>query len=164
MVGIFPLGNELESPVFILSAIGVFIALLKGRHKFAIFAAFWAMGMLAAYTIIPYKTPWLAFSFLLPMCIIGGYGINELLSSRYVAAKIIGGLLGLTALVVMTYQSYDLNFVRYDDDSMPYVYAHTRREFSGSSMRSNVMPRKAEKGRRPRSRSSRLITGRWSGI
>src|SRR5690606_29559610 len=24
---------------------------------------------------------------------------------------------------------YELNFVRYDDEEMPYVYAHTRREF-----------------------------------
>jgi hypothetical protein len=24
---------------------------------------------------------------------------------------------------------YDINFVRYDDEEMPYVYAHTRREF-----------------------------------
>jgi hypothetical protein len=29
----------------------------------------------------------------------------------------------------MSYQTYDLNFVRYDDDQMPYVYAHTKREF-----------------------------------
>jgi hypothetical protein len=40
-----------------------------------------------------------------------------------------GSALGLVSLIVMTYQAYDLNFVRYDDDRMPYVYAHTRREF-----------------------------------
>jgi predicted membrane-bound mannosyltransferase len=120
---------KIESPVFILSALGTLIALIKARHRFAIFSAFWAFGMLTAYTLIPYKTPWLALSFLLPMCIIGGYGINELLASKHIGAKIAGGLLAIAALIVMTYQSYELNFVRYDDDSMPYVYAHTRREF-----------------------------------
>jgi uncharacterized protein (TIGR03663 family) len=125
----FRWGMKLESPVFILSAVGIFISLLKARHRFAVFSAFWAMGILAAYTIIPYKTPWLALSFLLPMCIIAGYGINELLSSRQIAVKVLGGALALAALIVMTYQSYDLNFVRYDDDTEPYVYAHTRREF-----------------------------------
>jgi hypothetical protein len=33
------------------------------------------------------------------------------------------------AAVILAYQTYTLNFVRFDDDSMPYVYAHTRREF-----------------------------------
>jgi predicted membrane-bound mannosyltransferase len=31
-------------------------------------------------------------------------------------------------LVVSSYQMYELNFVHYDDDQYPYVYAHTRRE------------------------------------
>jgi hypothetical protein len=31
--------------------------------------------------------------------------------------------------VILGYQTYDLNFQKYDDDSMPYVYAHTRRGF-----------------------------------
>ena len=129
LLAYFRWGMKIEAPVFILSAVGTLIALIKARHRFAIFTAFWGIGILTAYTLIPYKTPWLALSFLLPMCIIGGYGINELLSSKHIAAKIAGGLLAIAALIVMTYQSYELNFVRYDDDSMPYVYAHTRREF-----------------------------------
>jgi predicted membrane-bound mannosyltransferase len=31
-------------------------------------------------------------------------------------------------LAVSSYQMYELNFVHYDDDGYPYVYAHTRRE------------------------------------
>ena len=36
----------------------------------------------------------------------------------------------LTILIAATcgYQMYQLNFVHYDDDAYPYVYAHTRRE------------------------------------
>ena len=120
---------KIESPIFILSAIGTLIALLKARHRFAIFAGFWAFGLFMAYTIIPYKTPWLALSFILPMCIIAGYGINELLAARDTAVKILGGLSLATATVILGYQTYDLNFQKYDDDSMPYVYAHTRRGF-----------------------------------
>lgn len=122
-------GMKLEAPIFILSAIGTLIALFKARHRFAMFAGFWAFGLFAAYSIIPYKTPWLALSFILPMCIIAGYGINELARSSDIGQRIFAGLLTVFAAVMLGYQSYDLNFLRYDDDSMPYVYAHTRRGF-----------------------------------
>ncbi len=120
---------KIESPIFILSAVGTLIAFAKARHRFALFAGLWAFGLLVAYTIIPYKTPWLALSFTLPMCIIAGYGINELVASRDLAVKILGGIMLATAVFILGYQTYDLNFQRYDDDSMPYVYAHTKRGF-----------------------------------
>ncbi len=83
--------------------------------------------MFAAYSIIPYKTPWLALSFFLPMCLIAGYGINEILSSKFLASRLTGGLTLILAAALLTYQAYDLNFVRYDDEEMGYVYAHTKR-------------------------------------
>src|SRR5205807_8907454 len=104
-------------------------ALTKARHRFAIFTAFWAFGLFAAYTIIPYKTPWLALSFLLPMCIIAGYGIGELASSKNLAAKLAAVILAVGGSSILAYQSYELNFVRYDDEEMGYVYAHTKRGF-----------------------------------
>ena len=122
-------GMKIESPILVLSALGTLIALAKARHRFALFTGFWAFGLFAAYTLIPYKTPWLALSFLLPMCLIAGYGINELFASRQIAVKILGGVLTIFAVGILGYQTYDLNFVRYDDDSMPYVYAHTKRGF-----------------------------------
>ncbi len=122
-------GMKLEAPIYILSAIGTLIALFKARHWFAMFTGFWAFGLFAAYSIIPYKTPWLALSFILPMCIIAGYGINELAKSSDIGQRIFAGLLAIFATIMLGYQSYDLNFLRYDDDSMPYVYAHTRRGF-----------------------------------
>lgn len=120
---------KIESPILILSALGSLIALAKARHRFALFAAFWAIGITLAYTIIPYKTPWLAVSFILPMCVIAGYGINELVRSKDTGVKILGTLLTAVAVAILGYQTYDLNFERYDDDTMPYVYAHTRRGF-----------------------------------
>ncbi len=122
-------GMKLEGPVLILSAVGTLIAFIKARHRFAMFAGLWAFGLLAAYTLIPYKTPWLALSFLLPMCIIAGYGINELITSRNIPARAFGVLAAAAAAVIPAYQTYELNFVRYDDADMPYVYAHTKREF-----------------------------------
>ena len=120
-------GMKVEAPLLMLSTLGALIALLKAKHRFAMFTAFWAFGLFAAYTIIPYKTPWLALSFYLPMCIIAGYGINELLTAKKAALKAVGAGSLVLASVVLAYQTYDLNFVRYDDEEMGYVYAHTKR-------------------------------------
>jgi uncharacterized protein (TIGR03663 family) len=122
-------GMKIESPILILSAIGTLMALLKARHRFAIFAGFWSFGMFAAYTIIPYKTPWLALSFLLPMCIVSGYFIGEMLRAKDIVLKLLGGLIAVMATAILAFQTYDLNFVRYDDEDRVYVYAHTKRGF-----------------------------------
>lgn len=139
--------KRIESPILILSVLGSLIALLKARHRFALFTAFWAFGLFAAYTIIPYKTPWLALSFILPMCIIAGYGINEIVASRDVPVKIFGGILMAVAVAILGYQTYDLNFQRYDDDSMPYVYAHTRRGFLDLMKKIDYYAEKSGKGK-----------------
>lgn len=120
---------KLEAPILLLSAVGTIIAFAKGRHIFAMFTGLWAFGLFLAYSIIPYKTPWLALSFILPMAMIAGYGINEIFNNRDIAFKALAGLLMIFAIGVLSYQTYDLNFERYDDDSMPYVYAHTQRGF-----------------------------------
>jgi len=122
-------GFIIESPILVMSALGALIAFYKARHRFAMFAALWAFGLFAAYTLIPYKTPWLALSFLLPMCIIGGYAVNELLTAKDFGLKILGGVLAAASTIILAYQAYDINFVRYDDDRMPYIYAHTKRGF-----------------------------------
>ncbi len=127
--GYFWWGMKIEAPIMILSALGTVIAFIKARHRFALFAGLWAFGLFAAYSIIPYKTPWLALSFLLPMCLVAGYGINELLTSRDVWQRTLGGIFVSLAIAILGYQTYDLNFQRYDDDRMPYVYAHTKRGF-----------------------------------
>ena len=127
-LGYIKWGMKVEAPLLLLSSLGAIIALLKAKHRFAMFTAFWGFGLFLAYTIIPYKTPWLALSFYLPMCIVAGYGINELISARKILLKASGVVLAALACVILAYQSYDINFVRYDDEEMGYVYAHSKRE------------------------------------
>ncbi len=120
---------QIESPLIFLSVLGTLIAVIKARHRFALLSGIWAFGLFAAYTIISYKTPWLALSFTLPMCLAGGYAVNQLLMSRALMQKATAAVLTILATVILAFQTYDLNFVRYDDEAMPYVYAHTRRGF-----------------------------------
>lgn len=116
-----------EAPLVLLATVGALLSLWKTRRRFPLFAALWGFGLFAAYSIIKYKTPWLALSWLLPLAIAGGYAIDELYrrkSWRVVALALAG-----VCLLVAGVQAYQLNFVHYDDDHYPYVYAHTRREF-----------------------------------
>lgn len=117
-----------EVPLFILGALGSLIAFWQAKHRFAMFAALWGFGLFIAYTVIPYKTPWLAINFVLPMGIAAGYGINELIiGGKQIWQRPAAIFLTLLGVGICTYQTIELNFVRYDDDSRPYIYAHTRR-------------------------------------
>jgi uncharacterized protein (TIGR03663 family) len=119
-----------EAPLLILGALGALIAFWKAKHRFAMFVALWAFGLFAAYTLIPYKTPWIAINFVLPMGLIAGYGIGELATGdrqwQRTAAKILAAL----ALAICAYQTIELNFFRYDDEQRPYVYVHSLRSMS----------------------------------
>jgi uncharacterized protein (TIGR03663 family) len=122
-------GMKVEAPIMIMSLVGLLIAYARGLHRFGMFVGLWALGMFLAYTIIPYKTPWLLLSFLLPMCLAAGYGLNEMINSREVMLR--GAAVALLGIgsVVLLHQTYQHNFVRHDDEEMTYVYAHTRRGF-----------------------------------
>lgn len=114
-----------EGPLFFLGALGALIIVLKPKNTLALFAALWAFGIIAAYSLIPYKTPWLMLSFLVPLALISGYAIQVLyLNDKRVTAVVLFG-----ALSVAAYQTIDLNFFNYDndDDRYVYVYAHTTR-------------------------------------
>jgi uncharacterized protein (TIGR03663 family) len=143
----FRWGMRMEAPIFILSALGILVAFVKARHRFAMFTGLWAFGLLAAYTIIPYKTPWLDLSFLLPMCIMSGYVIGQFVEGTSNQARFAAFGLGIAAAAVMAYQTYDLSFVRYADNDMPYVYAHTYEDFNGLVAAIDHYAEKSGKGR-----------------
>jgi uncharacterized protein (TIGR03663 family) len=119
---------EEESPILLLACAGAAFALFERRkNRFAVFACAWAFGLLAAYSLISYKTPWLVLSFVVPMCVAGGYCVQRLAQRGHVWRTAALALLGV-AVAVCLYQTVVLNFLKYDDDSYPYVYSHTRRE------------------------------------
>lgn len=120
---------EEESPVLLLGAIGVSLALWRADNKVAVFVALWAVGIFTAYSVIPYKTPWLTLNMILPLAIVGGYGVEVLLCATSGSNVRTALAVGTTGFVIFIgYQTLILNFVRYDDDRYAYVYAHTRRE------------------------------------
>lgn len=121
-----------EAPMLLLGTAGTLFALWRVRNRFAVFTAAWAFGMLAAYSLVPYKTPWLVLSVLIPLAVIGGYAIEMVykLDTRRTSARLFALAPLAVALAFSLYQAITLNFIHYDDDSYIYVYAHTRREFT----------------------------------
>jgi uncharacterized protein (TIGR03663 family) len=120
---------RIEAPLLFLGAIGAATVVLKPKNSLALFSALWAFGLIAAYSLIPYKTPWLMLNFLVPLALIGGYAIQEIYELDSGKLRLAAVIL-LAAIGVATYQSIDLNFINYDNDNEKYVYvyAHSTRE------------------------------------
>ncbi len=118
-----------EAPLLVLGAVGACFAVWRANNRFALFAALWAFGLLTAYSLIPYKTPWLTLNFILPLAITGGYAVDVMYRKAKSAQETALALaLIVVAVLICGYQMVVLNFIHYDDDRYVYVYAHTRRE------------------------------------
>ena len=117
-----------ESPLLFLGVIGAILVLFNPKNVFALFSAFWAFGLIAAYSLVPYKTPWLALNFMLPLALIGGYAIQRVFELERGKLRL-PILMLVIAVLINGYQMVDLNFINYDNDNTyyVYVYAHTKR-------------------------------------
>ena len=123
--------GKAELPILILGFCGIVTALAQARTRFTVFVAFWAMGIFAAYSLIPYKTPWLQLSIILPFVIIAGY-LFEQVSQRWsfiVTARVAAYIVLAIAAIVETSQAVEISLYRYDDSSETYSYAHSSRDF-----------------------------------
>ena len=85
--------------------------------------------MVAAYSLISYKTPWLVLNFVVPLALISGYALQVIYDWGLGEIRLIIAVM-LLAIAISGYKTIDLNFFNYDNDaqSYVYVYAHTRRE------------------------------------
>ena len=117
-----------ESPVLLLGSIGTVVALIRARSYLTVFCAFWSIGIFAAYSLVPYKTPWLALSIILPLTIMAGDLIGQAYQPGTRAFTVV---IAGAAILFSLYQAIDISFVNYDNDSYAYIYAHTKRDFLG---------------------------------
>lgn len=78
-------------------------------------------GILLAYSLVPYKTPWCMASIVWPWFLFFGAAVATAAAApaRYLAALLLAASLGW---------SVRLNFFRYEDDAEPYVYVQTYRD------------------------------------
>jgi uncharacterized protein (TIGR03663 family) len=69
---------EQESPLLVLGTLGAVLAVMKPEKPFALFSALWAIGLIAAYSLIAYKTPWLCLNFIIPLAVVSGVAMEWL--------------------------------------------------------------------------------------
>jgi uncharacterized protein (TIGR03663 family) len=67
-----------ESPLLVLGVVGALVALFKPVKPAMLFSAFWAFGLIAAYSLIKYKTPWLSLNFVVPLALTSGVAVQWL--------------------------------------------------------------------------------------
>jgi uncharacterized protein (TIGR03663 family) len=113
---------KFEVPLLIGSLLGGLFVVKRGT-RFWLFVAAWTLGGLLAYSVIPYKTPWLMVSFLIPMAIFSGYAAQEIyLLLTSLSSKIVCAALVIISLTVCWRVAWTVNFVNYDNNSNPAGY------------------------------------------
>ena len=113
-----------EAPSLALGIAGSTFILWRRRDPLAWFTLFWACGIFLAYSLIPYKTPWLTLNIIIPLALLSGFALEEI---RRLRAPLAIAILIVSSLISL-YQSVALNFYHYDDERYPYVYVHTQRD------------------------------------
>jgi uncharacterized protein (TIGR03663 family) len=117
-----------ETALAIVGGAGALLALWRSDNRLAIFASLWTIAVISGYSLIPYKTPWLTLNMTAPLALCGGYAAQLAWQVRRRLPRV---LLPATAILVVAgagVQAVRLNFAEYDNETLPYVYAHTSRE------------------------------------
>ncbi|HET7168864.1 MAG TPA: flippase activity-associated protein Agl23 [Candidatus Limnocylindrales bacterium] len=117
-----------DAPILVLGAIGGIIAAVRARDQMWVFVGLWALGVTAAYSLVAYKTPWIALNMLLPLALLAGHAIQEGWSAagRWRPAV---PLVLVAGLALSTYQAVDLSYRQYDTEgAYPYVFVHSTRD------------------------------------
>ncbi len=132
----FPKGPVWTEALIFLLAVAGWTAALWGRKpadgcvRFLRFAGFYAFGLTAVYTVIPYKTPWCLVGFHHAFILLAGAALPILWN---LLRKWRGGRLAVFAVLALAagqlaVQAWRGAFPYATDRRNPYVYAHTSRD------------------------------------
>lgn len=142
---------KLELPLLVGSLLAGIFIIWRG-NRFWLFTGAWTFGITLAYSKIPYKTPWLLLSIVVPMALVSGYVAEQVYQIlRFPILRIIWAAIILFVLVASGRLAWQVNFEKYDDNGNEsgyfvgfgkkhewrpyidgqygYIYAHTDREF-----------------------------------
>ncbi len=113
---------KLELPLLISAMVGTVVTLWRGT-RFGLFIFAWAAGITIGYSLIPYKTPWLMVSLLIPLALLGGYAAEVIfaqptaLSSRLLWLAIVAVMIVPCGVV-----AWQQNFQHYADNENTFGY------------------------------------------
>jgi uncharacterized protein (TIGR03663 family) len=111
---------------FALAGLVFSFRFFAGGHPALRFLAFYGLGVLLIYSIVPYKTPWCIISIAWPFLFLGA-ALLEFIAKRL--NRVVAVIAALPLFAHAAWKSYDLNFVKFDHAKERYVYVQTFREY-----------------------------------
>jgi uncharacterized protein (TIGR03663 family) len=123
-----------EGVIVVLALAGLVAALTRRSmpgvdRRLLGFLGFYAVLMVVAYALIPYKTPWCLLGFLHGLVLLAGVGaVNLFDASRSALARSLVVAFLVAAIAHLGWQAWAGSFRFEADPRNPYVYAHTSRE------------------------------------
>lgn len=126
-----------------LVALGILAVIrqLLGKPKMGppgprLFLMVYGLAMLVIYSAIPYKTPWLALNFWLPMALLAGMAVEWVWFAQFrfgTRTATVIFLIGLGGL--LAHDTRQRVFIAPADENNPYAYAHTVDDLLGLPVR-----------------------------
>ena len=122
--------------LFALACLGLFISIRKRDVSPYALLSYYAIFIAAIYSLIPYKTPWLALNLWLPLALLAAKAVESLwrwaanLSSRRAAVPAFR-ILAVLAGVLIAHDTHQRVFVHPSEETNPYAYAHTSEDIRG---------------------------------
>lgn len=92
------------------------------------YLAIYGIGVLMAYSIVPYKTPWCILSILWPFALLFGCALDEAWNRKPLRFPV--ATLGVILLGGSLFATLRLNFRHFTDPKEPYVYVQTQPEIA----------------------------------
>ncbi|MGO9443880.1 MAG: flippase activity-associated protein Agl23 [Thiobacillaceae bacterium] len=120
-----------------LACIGFFQCARKREPSTYGFLSFYALLIAVIYSLIPYKTPWLALNFWLPITLFAGLAMESLwhVPEKYPALRIAVPayciLVGAVSAALIAHDTRLRVFVHPADEANPYAYAQTTEDLLG---------------------------------
>jgi uncharacterized protein (TIGR03663 family) len=121
-----------------LACLGLFTSIRKRDRSPYVFLSYYAIFIAAIYSLIPYKTPWLALNLWLPLALFAASAVDSLYRwaakqlSRRAAIPIFCIFAGLAGFLI-AHDTRERVFLHPADETNPYAYAHTSDDILGLS-------------------------------
>jgi uncharacterized protein (TIGR03663 family) len=122
--------------LFALACLGLLISMRRRDSSSYLLLAYYAFFIVAIYSLIPYKTPWLALDFFLPLALFAARAVDLLRHraakhlSRRAAVPVFCILLALGGILI-AHDTRQRVFLHPVDQGNPYAYAHTSDDVLG---------------------------------
>jgi predicted membrane-bound mannosyltransferase len=121
-----------------LACLGLFIAFRKRDASAYHFLAYYGLLVAAIYSLIPYKTPWLALNLWLPLALLAAMAVESIwfrAETRFGRrdAVLFFCIPALLLGVLIAHDTRQRVFLAPADESNPYAYAHTSDDILGLS-------------------------------